>query len=1326
MKQTSAPLPFKISSFFGRVPRFAVVGLFATPFGRPLRGCASRIATIPHATIALLLCWATSLFGQQIPTTLPVTLVWDTQPTLVKNQLTGQNEQWWRFAGSSDYDDTYPQLSYYVTDIAIPSYGKFDVIISNATYSPIAKVAGPEDAAISSEATATVTIRNDRGKYTARIAVLPLRKNGANFQKLETATLRLRFTPTPEALVTRGPSTYESALLDGDIYKIGVAASGVYKLDFDFLKNTLGIANLESINPDNLQLFGNGGGMLPDANATPRPDDLTENAIEVAVGSDQKFSNGDYILFYATDPYLWKYNATTKEFDTRKNIYADTVYYFIKIGNAQGLRIASRASANQTPDYDSKQTDFFARIEEDKTNLLDQGILTHGSGKLWLGDYYGETVRERNYTFKVPNLYLADTVSLRGFFVGSSEAETAWKIERGSITYSGPINNAEPNATSDPIGAGSVIQEKFLVNNDEINLKVKYPAAAQTNEGWLDYLQINARRSSVMSGSQTQFTDSRSIGFPYTNYGLGDIESNTAIWDITNPMTPIRQENTVLGAALSFVAPSDILRQFIAYQTEGPFPVPTAMGKVANQNLHALDQVDMLIVYHPDFEAAALRLAEHRRQHTNLTVAVVTVQQIYNEFSSGAQDPVAIRDISRMLLERSDRFKYLLLFGDGSFDYKNLKKLDAPSNFVPTYETDASYSLLNSFPADDFFSLLSPTEGGTLAGALDIAVGRFVVKTAQEADETVNKVIYYETNRCVLGDWRNRATFLADDEDSNTHLNDNNNIATLTNTENKQLNVNKIFFDAYRQEAGAGGTRIPGASDAFNNDMFRGLLMSVYLGHGGPSGWAQERVLREEHINNWQNMNGMPLMITATCSFAGFDDCEIVSAGEQCFLNPNGGAIALFSTTRAVYASQNAVLTRRSTEHLLDYENGRPVPIGEVMRRGKNSTSNSDTNNHKFLLIGDPALSLAVPKNKVVTTSINGRAITDTITVDTIRALQKVTIQGQVTDREGNLISNFNGKIYPTIFDKPVSVTTLGQDPGSIITTFKLQQNIVFRGAASVTNGIFTFSFVVPKDINYTYDYGKISYYANNDTTDATGAYTGFVIGGTDPNAIADNQPPQVKVYMNTELFTSGGIVTNAPILLAKITDDNGINIAGTSIGHDLSGILSGESQNTYSLNSFYEAALDNYTSGGVRFPMYDLPEGRHNIKVRAWDIANNPGEGEIEFIVSNNGATALDKVLNYPNPFTDLTRFEFNHPFGAQNLQVMVRIFSVSGRLVKTIQNTVSTDCGRVSDITWDGRDDFGDQLARGVYVYKISVGVQGDLSRTANSEFEKLVILK
>ncbi len=1316
-------------SFFNGVPAFDTPsGCSQLATARPAFGSLRlrRPATIPHALVGMLLMCGVPLVAQQVPATIPVVLTWNTQPTLVRNQLTGQNEQWWQFAGSSDYHDTYPQISYFVVDIPLPSYGKFDATISNPTYSSLAKAAGPEDVAIGTDAKVTVEIRNERGNYSARIAVLPIRKTGAGFEKIETMTLRLRFTPTAQPISVRGPSTYESALLDGDIYRIGIVSAGVYKMDVNFLKNTLGISNIESINPNNVQLFGNGGGMIPEANDTPRADDLIENAIEVSVGADNKFNDSDYILFYGDDPLKWSYKATKKEFDTRKNIYSDTVYYFIKIGNQQGLRQGSRAVAAETPGYTTNQSDFFARIEEDKINLLDQGLQTHGSGKMWLGDYFGETTRERSYSFKIPNVSSTDSVSLLGYFVGSCSAPTEWKIKRGTTTYSANLIASKPNGTSDAIGSGSAIAQKFLVTSDNIEIKVNYPAAAQANEGWLDYLQVNARRALNMSGNQTAFRDTRSVEAPFTKYNIGNASAGITIWDITNPLLPIRQESSLAGTTLTFTAPSDVLREYIAFQSAGPFSTPTALGNVANQNLHALEQVDMLIVYHPDFEAATLRLAEHRRQHSGLTVATVSVQQLYNEFSSGAQDPAAIRDMARMLHERSDRFKYLLLMGDGSFDYKNLKKIDNPSNFVPVYETDASFALLTSLPADDFFTFLSPGEGGSLTGALDIAVGRFVVKTAQEADEMVNKVIYYETNRCTFGDWRNRATFLADDEDSNTHLNDNNTIANLTAVERPQLNINKIFFDAYRQEAGAGGTRIPGATTAFNNDMFKGMLMSVYLGHGGPAGWAQERVLREEHISNWQNINGMPLMITATCSFAGFDDCEIVSAGEQCFLNPDGGAIALYSTTRAVYATQNATLTRRATEHLYDFEDGRPIPIGEVMRRGKNATMSSSVNNSKFVLIGDPALSLAIPKNLVATTHINGRDITDTLVTDTIRALQKVTIRGVVTDREGNLMVNFNGKVFPTIFDKAINVTTLGQDAGSPITTFKLQQNIVFRGAASVKNGEFTFSFVVPKDINYTFDYGKISYYATNDSTDAAGAYKGFIIGGTDPNAVADNQPPQVKVYLNTELFTSGGVVSDAPVLLAKITDDNGINIAGTSIGHDLSGILSGTSQNTYALNNFYEASLDNYTSGGVRFPMSDLPEGRHTIKVRAWDVANNSGEGEIDFIVSNNGATALDHVLNYPNPFTDLTRFEFNHPFGAQNLQVMVRIFSISGRLVKTIQNNVSSDCGRVSDIVWDGRDDYGDQLARGVYVYKVTVGVQGDLSRKADSEFEKLVILK
>ncbi|HFC00045.1 MAG TPA: type IX secretion system sortase PorU, partial [Phaeodactylibacter sp.] len=709
----------------------------------------------------------------------------------------------------------------------------------------------------------------------------------------------------------------------------------------------------------------------------------------------------------------------------------------------------------------------------------------------------------------------------------------------------------------------------------------------------------------------------------------------------------------------------------------------------------------------------AEKLRDHRMSHSNINVTIVRLDQIYNEFASGAADVTAIRDFAKMLLDRSDQFKYLLLFGDGSFDYKNITGLnrsddgETNNNIIPPYETNRSLHTIYAFPSDDYFGLLSEGEGTpNLTGKLDIAIGRLPFKNEEEATDMVDKIIHYDTSPNTLGDWKNRIAFVGDDEDSGKHSIDANGVSNLLKSEHKVYNHEKIFLDAYQQVSTSGGQRFPDAVSDINRNIFKGLLSINYLGHGGGSGWAQERILQRQQILNWDNFDKLPLMITATCSFTGYDDPNSVTAGELCMLNKKGGVIGLFTTVRAVFSNSNKELTEAVFRNMFDRgANGEIFTIGDISRIAKNELGDTE-NKRKFALIGDPSMRLALPKYNISTTKINGNVV-DTSSQDTIQALQKVTIEGQIEDFDGNILTDFNGKIFPTIFDKSTTVRTLGQDEGSLIFDFDLQKNVIFKGVASVTNGKFTFTFIVPKDINYSYGFGKISYYAHDGvSTDAAGYYDKITIGGTNPNAIADNQPPVVEVYMNSEEFVFGGITDENPVLLVQLSDDNGINVVGNSIGHDLTGVLNENTQNTYILNDFYESALDDYTKGTVRYPLSNLKEGRHKIKVRAWDISNNSAEGYTEFIVANSAEAALKHVLNYPNPFMENTSFQFEHNLPNQVVDVQIRVFSVSGRLVKTIEEQLMTEGTRITGITWDGTDEYGDQLGRGVYLYKVKIG--------------------
>ncbi len=916
--------------------------------------------------------------------------------------------------------------------------------------------------------------------------------------------------------------------------------------------------------------------------------------------------------------------------------------------------------------------------------------------------------------------------------VGRSEVNSNFKVivnnqEFASNTIS-RVNTGKAEALHANTGRVNTI---FEPSQENLPVSVVYLENSATSRGWLDFVEIQARRQLTLVGKSMLFRDTMTSNFANSTFVLENANSSTLVLDVTNPINPILQAGDLSGNAFRFGVTTDILREFVAFDSNENFDTPTAVGLINNQNLHSLDGYDMVVIYPTEFEAQATQFSEHRAAHSNISVKMILIDEIYNEFSSGRLDPTAIRDFAKMLYDRNPDFRYLLLFGDGSFDARQIYEFETRSNFLPVYETLETLYPIDAFPSDDYFALLSEDEGqSNLIGALDLAVGRFPVKNVSEAQTVVDKIIAYDNSTTLLGDWRNRLVFVADDEDSNLHIDDADGIANFLDTTYRELNLDKIYIDAFPQVSTPGGEKYPEATEAINKAMFKGVLAMNYLGHGGSKGWAQERILDLTDIEGWNNTNHYPLLVTATCSFSGYDDPAFTTGGERTLLNPKGGSIGLFTTVRAVFANSNEQLARSVFQQLFELDEDGNVPtIGEVLSKAKNSNSGDffTENSRKFALLGDPSMRLAIPEFDVVTTAINGTPVSEI--PDTLSALEKVTIAGRIEDGNGTLLSDFNGKIIPTIFDKAITVSTLVNDPDSKPKDFRLQKNIIFKGAASVENGEFEFSFVVPKDINYELGKGKISYYAqDNGLRDANGSYENIIIGGTNPNVANDDQPPLVEVFMNNEDFVFGGLTDENPILFVRLSDDNGINVAGSSIGHDLTGVLDENSQNTYLLNDFYEAELDDYTKGSVRFPLFDVPTGRHSIVVKAWDVANNSAEGITEFVVAESATAALEHVLNYPNPFTTNTSFQFEHNLSDQLVDVQIRIFTVSGKLVKTIDEQVLSDGYRVRDITWNGTDDYGSQLARGVYLYKVKIASaeEGFRANQIESDFEKLVILK
>ncbi len=1179
--------------------------------------------------------------------------------------------------------------------------------------------------------------KDERGTGVVVFEFVPIVESAGNYYRVEKFELNITKGPNVSR-AKNGTFKSTSVLATGEWYKIGVVDDGVYRISADDLAQ-LGI-DVENLNPRSLNVFGNGIGQLPYENDIERPDDLIQNDIYIEGESDESFDEDDFILFYGKGPHQWTYNENDDLFDHHKHEFVDTSYYFIGINTGHlASRIGNVISSGQSPNRQVDSFDDYAFHEVDRENMIK-------SGRVWYGEKF-DVQTTRTFSgdkFTFPNLVQGEDLTIRAELLSRTTVTGSCKFELSSNGVSDfeLFSRVGTNVTSD-FGVSKELEIVAPNGNPNVFTTISYEKNAPSASGWLNWLNVNVRRDLEMSGSQMIFRDIRSVGDGnVSKFNISNASGINEVWDVTQPTTPKRINGILEGGILSFTFPTDELKEFVAFS--GGYKSVRLFGPVGNQNLHGLGQdgvVDMVIVAPTIFMDKAEELADIHRNYDPdpLNVEVVDVNHIYNEFSSGMRDVTAIKWFMKMFYDRAngqepDMPSYLLLFGDGSFDNRNFTA--GNTNLIPTFQSLNSLEPANSFVSDDYFGFLSDDEGQGNLDVMDIGVGRIVAKNIQEATSVVNKIRrYVEINEqtfddnCTVcgnnasnfGAWRNAIALVADDEDTNSHMSNSRTIGNQINGYTSDYNIERIFTDAFQQIATPGGERYPDVNAAIDRRVRNGAFIINYIGHGGELGWAQERILDIPTILDWNNSTQLPVFMTATCEFTRFDDPLRTSAGEMVLLNGNGGGIALLTTTRLVYSAPNFTLNQRFYDALFNRPDGEVVTrLGDVSRECKNSSLSASSSNHRnFSLIGDPALPMAIPKYRAEIS-----AITDTLgaPIDTLKALGVARVTGEIRDQFGNVLPDFNGRLNATVFDRIEEKTTLANDGGNPF-TYPTQENVVYRGNAEVTNGQFEFDFVIPKDISFATDTtARISLYAVGLTEDATGFANELVIGGRDENAVDDGQGPDVSLYLNDENFVFGGYTNGTPVLIAEVFDPNGINTVGSGVGHDISAVLDGDTQNSIVLNDYYESDLNTYRSGRVQYQFDELEPGNHTLKLKVWDVHNNSSEAEIEFIVAESDEFAIERVLNYPNPFTTNTSFFFEHNQSCDFLNVLIQVYTVSGKLVKSINTVSNTDGFRNEAIKWDGKDDYGDKLATGVYVYKLSVR---NPSGEQVEKFEKLVIL-
>jgi hypothetical protein len=1082
----------------------------------------------------------------------------------------------------------------------------------------------------------------------------------------------------------------------GDWFKLWVRQTGIHKITFEDMRN-MGM-HVDGINPDFISMFGRGGAIMSETAGTDRYDDLTEISIRVVTANPGTFKPGDYVLFYAEGPVTWKYNALSGRLDHATHLYTDVIGYFITVANFPGKRIPQADPVAASSNMQTAKYTAIGVYEKEDYSLIK-------SGRKWFSHKFDTYTRSITLPeFKFPDIDMSVPVVMGFGVAGRSTEQMSISIKVNDqivnttniAKYSGVNDYARELTTS----------QSFNASSGNLSVTVQFNPPNSSALGWLDFISFNVRSNLKYRGSQMNFRDPQTIGVDnITNFVLEADQQNIEIWDVTNHSYVHRIPTSQAGNNISFKVHTSRLREFIAFDGTSFFS-PEFAGKVANQDLHAIGNHDMIIVTHPMLRSQAQRLANIHNSMGELSVKVVSLHDIYNEFSSGHQDITAIRDFMKMLYDRgsSEGYpRYLLLFGNASYDVKD--RIFNNSNLVPTYQGYNSVAPTSSFLTDDYFGMLDDGEGGgiNVNGLIDVAVGRLPVRTLEQATDVVTKIEAYLTNSpATHGEWRNNIMVIGDDEDNNAHFNQAERLCDSIDEEHSIFNVNKVHFDAFRQNRTPGGGRYPDVNREINSQIDKGVLITNYIGHGGELGWADERVLEITDITAWKNFNRMGLFFTATCEFSRFDNPQHTSAGELVFLNPTGGAVAMITTTRLAYASTNENLNESFIDTVLNKTGGIPR-MGDIIKYTKNDNSASPNVRH-LTLFGDPALPMSLPKYNVVTT-----AMVDPETLmatDTLSANGMITIHGEVQDHNNNTMNGFKGEVYVKVFDKESTVRTLGQDLKSFAVNFKVQKNVIYQGKAKVDNGIFSITFPVPRDIDYNFGQGKISYYATDGIDDANGYYTDFVIGGSKSITDVDDKGPDITLYINDTTFVEGDLSSENPKLLVRLFDESGINTLGNGVGHDLVAVLDENNYNSVLLNDFYSADLDSYQSGWAKYHFFNLTDGPHSITVKAWDVFNNSSEATVNFVVKHDIRLDIDDVIAYPNPSNGKVWFRFKHNLFDAILNLEIEIYNSTGTLVRILSPGKVTASGYIVDeIAWDGLSTDGSVLRNGLYVCRVKV---------------------
>ncbi|WP_312172633.1 type IX secretion system sortase PorU [Chryseobacterium sp.] len=1199
-----------------------------------------------------------------------------------------------------------------------------------------------------------VAYYNSEGERYANINVALFKREKGQVKRL--SSFEISETSASNSLGnTLKVGTTTNPLSTGNFYKIKVDKSGIFKITKQFLQDN-GI-NPSSVNPKNFRIYGNGGIMLPEFNQDVKYSALQENAIQVVGEDDGVWHDSDYALFYAQGPDGYNlYNTSNgngfKRTDTRsdrsenvKNIYEDYSYYYINFDKGPGKRV-------QNVDINLPATPLITRFDNYQVVNKDQKNLMK-VGRLWVEDTPFTTDKAVTFT-TASAIQGGDEIRYRVQVIG-------YKSQQNSISFDintqNPLNTVIPSANSGGTNEFFPLRYSGLItglSGNQITFNLKPNITVNPNGNfYVDYLEVQYKDNLSFNGTQMNFRDFSLVSGSNTTYGfsLSNASSAEQIWDVTDITNANRRVNKAAGnTTFNFAytaADQNFNNEFVAFKADAAYS-PQFVGRINNQNLSALQNIDYLIITVPEMMGQAQRLANYHQTKNNYNVQIVDTDKIYNEFGSGSRDLTAIRDFVTKLNTPLGTLKYVFILGDTSYDFKN--RVSNNSNVVTSYQSEESSDVIRSFVTDDYIVMTKPQTTEFITNNLpDLPVGRLPAANVTEAANMMDKTLAYYNNlsgqSTPFGEWKMKLDFIVDDDnDGGTpfHTVMNNSLATVFEQPTqvlKEYNVRKLYLDAFQAQSTAGGQRYPQVNQAISNDIGNSLYM-FYFGHGGINGWAQERVLTLSEIQNANNFSNVysrfPFVSTITCEFTLWDEPDTSSAGEQFLKMKQGGPAAMITSSRAIDVGYGVDFTNLYTQNIFKLNNDDFQTLGIAHLNAKKQKG-SATDHLKVNFLGDPAMKLSRPQRLLVIDNI------DTPVPGLIRGLDFVKVTGHINNPNGTINTTFNGRVVINIFDKRLNKTTLNNDGGlTPVLQYTEEGSAIVKASGTAVNGVFTVEFYVPKDINYAVGQGRILGYADNKASDVFNNQA-VQVGDINPNGINDNEPPKVKLYMNNTNFADGGITDQNPMLLACITDDTGINSTGSGIGHDITVYLDGQIINTVVLNDFFASgegngclnpSLADYQKGNVTYPFRNLSTGQHQLTFKVWDINNNSTTATLNFEVKDevDQHLVINRPLNWPNPFTNKTYIQFEHNCDDM-LDVNVQIYTITGKLVRTLSQPVVAEpflqgfrTPRQA-IEWDGRDDFGATVAKGTYIFKIFAKSQNqEKCKGSATAVEKMVLLK